>query len=121
MLGNVELERKWLEKTYDGKMAVTSSRKENVDGETMVTPDVVLYEEEPCGLAFSGTPPAEQGEDAGQTRYQATIFCAPELVIPAGSRITVTQYGQTCKLKYSGEAIACPTHQQLAVIREGRK
>ena len=121
MLGNAALERKWLEKTYDGKMTVVGSRKETVDGETVVMPDAVLYEDQPCALAFSGTPNAEQGEDAGQTRYQATIFCAPELVIPAGSRIAVTQYGQTCKLKYSGEAITCPTHQQLAVIREGRK
>lgn len=120
MLGNPELERKWLEMTYDGRMTVTGSKKENVDGETVVTPDVVLYEEQPCALSFSGTPDGTQGEDAGEIAYQGTIFCTPELNIPAGSRITVTQYGATYALWYSGEGIVYPTHQQLSVTRKGR-
>ena len=31
MLGNPDLERKWLEVTYDGVMTVTGSKKQNVD------------------------------------------------------------------------------------------
>ena len=121
MLGNVSLERAALEMTYDGKMTVAGAHKETVDGETVVTPDAVLHEDVPCALSFSGTPGAGQGEDAGETRYQAMIFCPPELDIPAGCRITVTQCGHTYSLRYSGEAITYHTHQQLAVIREGRK
>lgn len=120
MLGNPELERKWLEMTYDGVMTVMGSRKTNVDGETVVTPDAVLYADVPCALSFSGAPNGEQGEDAGEIGYQGTVFCAPELEIPAGCRITVTQYGVTYALRYSGEGITYPTHQQLSVTRKGR-
>lgn len=119
MLGNPALERKWLEMTYDGVMTVTGSKKENVDGETIVTSDAILYEEQPCALSFSGTPDGAQGEDAGEITYQGTIFCAPELMIPAGCRITVVQYGVIYALRYSGEGIAYPTHQQLSVTRKG--
>lgn len=120
MLGNPDLERKWLELTYDGLMTVTGSKKATVKGETVVTPDAVLYEKQPCALSFSSTPDGNQGEDAGEIGYQGTIFCAPELDIPAGCRITVTQYGKTYALVYSGEGIAYPTHQQLSVSRRGR-
>lgn len=120
MLGNPALERKWLEMTYDGMMTVAGSRKTVADGETIVTPDAVLYEDQPCGLSFSGTPDGTQGEDAGEIAYQGTIFCAPELNIPAGCRIAVTQYGVTYALRYSGEGIVYPTHQQLSAVREER-
>ena len=61
-----DLERKWLELTYDGLMTVTGSQKATVKGETVVTPDAVLYEKQPCALSFPGTPDGNQGEDAGE-------------------------------------------------------
>ena len=120
MLGNPDMERKWLELTYDGEMIVTGTRKETIDGETVVTPDAVLYENVPCALSFSGTPDSTQDENSGMIGYQATVFCAPELDIPAGCRITVQQCGAVYALRYSGEGARYPTHQQLSVRREGR-
>ena len=38
----------------------------------------------------------------------------------ATSRIAVLQYGVTYRLKYSGESVAYPTHQQLSAVREER-
>ena len=111
MLGNPELERALLEQTYDGVMTVTGTSKQEVGGETVVTPDAVLHENIPCALSFSGTP---------EISYQATIYCAPELTIPAGCRIVVQQYGATYRLKYSGESAVYPTHQQLSAVREER-
>lgn len=119
MLGNVSEERKLLEQTYDGTMAVYGTAKAKVDGETVVTPDAALYENAPCALTFGGTPDSNQSEDAHEIAYGAVIFCAPELDIPTGCRITVTQYGKTYALKYSGECAMLPTHQQLTVVREG--
>lgn len=120
MLGIIELERAALETTYDGTMAVTGIRKTVVDGETVVTPDAVLYANQACALSFSDTPDSSKDENSGQVRYQATIFCAPELDIPAGCRLTITQYGATYRLKYSGESAIYPTHQQLSAVREER-
>lgn len=120
MLGNPELERALLEQTYDGVMTVTGTRKQEVDGETVVTPDAVLIENAPCALSFSGTPDSKTDANSGQISYQATIYCAPDLTVPAGSRIAVLQYGVTYRLKYSGESVAYPTHQQLSAVREER-
>ena len=120
MLGNPELERALLEQTYDGVMTVTGTSKQEVGGETVVTPDAVLHENIPCALSFSGTPDSKTDADSGQISYQATIYCAPELTIPAGCRIAVQQYGATYRLKYSGESAVYPTHQQLSAVREER-
>lgn len=120
MLGNPEIERKLLESTYDGTMTVLGTRKETVNGETVVTPDAVLHENIPCALSFSGTPDSKTDANSGQISYQATIYCAPELNIPAGSRILVRQYGAEYRLKYSGESAVYPTHRQLSAVREAR-
>lgn len=120
MLGNPEIERRLLESTYDGVMTVTGTRKETRNGETVVTPDAVLHENIPCALSFSGTPDSKTDANSGQISYQATIYCAPDLTVPAGSRITVHQYGMVYQLKYSGESAVYPTHQQLSAVREAR-
>ena len=105
MLGNPELERALLEQTYDGVMTVTGTRKQEVNGETVVTPDAVLHENIPCALSFSGTPDSRTDANSGQISYQATIYCAPDLTVPAGCHIAVQQYGVTYRLKYSGESV----------------
>ena len=117
MLGNPELERALLEQTYDGVMTVTGTRKQEVGGETVVTPDAVLHENIPCALSFSGTPDSKTDANSSQISYQATIYCAP---VPAGCRIAVQQYGVIYRLKYSGESAVYPTHQQLSAVREER-
>ena len=118
MLGNVDAERKLLELTYDGTMTVTGTTKKNVDGETVVEHDTVILDSVPCALSFADTPDSQQNDNSGQVSYQATVFCAPELSIPAGCRLTVAQYGAVYALKYSGEAITYPTHKQLSATRE---
>ena len=84
MLGNPELERALLEQTYDGVMTVTGTRKQTLNGETVVTPDAVLHENIPCALSFSGTPDSGTDEGGGTVRYQATIYCAPDLDCSGG-------------------------------------
>lgn len=89
MLGNPELERALLEQTYDGVMTVTGTSKQEVGGETVVAPDAVLHENIPCALSFSGTPDSKTDANSGQVSYQATIYCAPDLAIPALSLIHI--------------------------------
>ena len=73
MLGNPELERALLEQTYDGVMTVTSTSKQTVNGETVVTPDAVLHENIPCALSFSGT--------AGPTRTAVRSAIRPRSTV----------------------------------------
>ncbi len=83
MLGNPELERALLEQTYDGVMTVTGTSKQEVGGETVVTPDAVAREYPVCAVVFRHTG-QQTDANSGQISYQATIYCAPELTIPGG-------------------------------------
>lgn len=115
MFGNPIIERGCLEKTYDGRMDVIGVKKETIDGETIVTPEALIYENQPCAVSHKQDAQTQQQEDNAQVQYTAKLFCAPELTIPAGCQITVTQYGQTRAFLYSGEAFFYPTHQELTV------
>ena len=74
MLGNPELERALLEQTYDGVMTVTGASKQEVGGETVVTPDAVLHENIPCALSFSGTSYSKTKAMSGQISYQQVLI-----------------------------------------------
>lgn len=116
---SIALERRILEGTYDGCMTVTAKEKSKTGGET-VFQDQSLYRGVPCALSVAGTPENSRVEDGGLIRYKATVFCAPELVIPPGCRIEVTRYGRVTAYRYSGEHALYPTHQQIEVQREER-
>lgn len=120
MLGSAATERKFLEKTYDGIMTAIGSRKETVDGETVITPDVVLAEKQPCALSKNDNAKTKRGDASGEVSAAHKIFCAPELDIPAGCRITVAQYGRETSFLYSGKAFVYSTHQELMVQEVGR-
>ena len=115
----IAAERRVLERTYDGLMTVTAKTKGKENGETVFA-DTILYENLACALSLSETPATGRTEDTGPIRYTATIFCAPELSIPPGCRIEVTQYGVRTVFAYSGERAMYPTHQQISVEREGK-
>lgn len=77
MLGNPELERALLEQTYDGVMTVTGTSKQEVGGETVVTPDTVLHENIPCALSFSGTPGQQNGREQRSDQLSGhDLLCA---------------------------------------------
>ena len=78
----------------------------------------MLHENIHVHCRFSGTPDSRTDANSGQISYQATIYCAPDLTVPAGCHIAVQQYGVTYRLKYSGESVVYPTHQQLSAVQE---
>ena len=81
MLGNPELERALLEQTYDSVMTVTGTSKQEVGGETVVTPDAVLHENIPCALSFSGTPDSRCREILAQReRIASRVACLGQRV-----------------------------------------
>ena len=116
---SVASQRRALERTFQGVMDIFGQNKELVGGETRLRWQL-LQQAVPCALSWGKGAPAQQGEDAGGIHYPATIFCAPELDIPPGSRIAVTQQGKTVPFQYSGECARYPTHQQIVVRREAR-
>ena len=117
MLPKAKMVRHALEKMYDDTCTITCmEEQEKANGATGFLP-VVKYQDEPCKLSYSPGPSAVQG-DVATINQTIMLFIAPEVVIPAGSVITVTHEGVTEDYKRSGICAMYPTHQEIILERE---
>jgi len=106
--------RKALECTYEGLLTVTEHRKEK-GAETKLTgyKDIVVMENQPCKLSYESIQSVQQGESALAVTQTAKLIISPEVVIKAGSKITITQSGVTTDYTSSGVPAVYPTHQEI--------
>lgn len=114
----VDLERKALERTYSGLLSVYISVKKKVDGETKLVREK-LYENVKCALSKVSTPSTRQTDAQNTITYESKLFVPPEINIPPGSEIEVSQYGKTYQFINSAESFVYPTHQELLLERKG--
>lgn len=75
--------------------------------------NVVVLEDQPCRLCFETLKAAGQTESAVEVAQIIRLFLSPEITVPPGSRITVTQDGVTREYKNSGIPAVYPTHQEI--------
>lgn len=106
--------RKIVEATYFGTLTVMEMKK--VKGEksklTKIEPVVVL-ENQPCRLSFETLKAAVQSESAASVTQITKLFVSPDVLLKAGSKITVTQDGVTTDYTCSGVPAMYPTHQEI--------
>ena len=104
--------RKALEKGYDGLFTVTEHQKITKPNHTTGFEDVDVIVNQPCRLSFSSSPSTKEGDvpEIGQT---VKLFFAPELTVKEGSKISVTQNGNTMYYKRSGTVANYPTHKEI--------
>lgn len=109
-----EAHRQAIELTYDGICTITEHRK-NINPTTHLTDyaEVVAWEDRPCKLIFKTLKAAQQTETAANVTQITKLLLAPELVIKAGSKITVTQNGVTTDYTSSGIPAVYATHQEI--------
>ena len=102
-----------IERLYKGlcsvKVKVSSVNEET--GETVFTEKAVLTEQ-PCRLSFQSRNSADGYNTVSQS---VVLFIAPEVEIPSGSKITVTQNGKTTDYCRSGESAVYTSHQEIAL------
>lgn len=112
--------RQAVESTYKGtgKLYVSQHVK---DEETRITREerVLVEPEFPCRLSFSTS--TVQEKDGTFVKVQETkLFCAPEMDIPAGSLLEITQDGRTAYYEKSGYPAVYESHQEVALtLKEG--
>ncbi|WP_068983874.1 hypothetical protein [Lysinibacillus xylanilyticus] len=110
----VSARRKAVESLYKGVCTVKVWR-EVEDPITHVTrhKEVPLFTDQKCKLSFekqtSTTPTGGPAVIAQTTK----LFIAPELDIPAGSKIIVTQHGKTTEYARSGEPAVYMDQQEI--------
>ena len=105
-----------IERLYKGlcsvKVKVSSVNEET--GETVFTEKAVLTEQ-PCRLSFQSRNSAAKDDGYNTVSQSVVLFIAPEVEIPSGSKITVTQNGKTTDYCRSGESAVYTSHQEIAL------
>ena len=74
---------------------------------------IKISENIPCRLSFKNINSAEQTEMQAKTSQIIKLFVAPEVYIPPGSIIGVTQNNITRKYKNSGVSALYTNHQEI--------
>lgn len=106
--------RRAQESLYAGIMTVTEHRKVT-DEESKLTSykDVIVLEDQPCRLSFETLKQAAQSDSAAEVTQVTKLFLSPDIMVNAGSKITVTQDGVTTDYTCSGIPAVYPTHQEI--------
>lgn len=73
----------------------------------------ILADDLPCRISYKAVKSAEPVEEAAAAGQTVTLYTAPDLEIPDGSRITVTQNGVTRDYVRSGRAAVYRFHQEV--------
>lgn len=105
-----------IEATYDG-ICKLYERQSVKDPKTKVTSqrEVLMGEGIPCHLSFAGTGPAVGSETVTAAPQTIKLFLSPEREIKPGSRIEVTQQGQTGSYRRSGQPAVYFSHQEIVL------
>ena len=103
-----------VERLYTGIMTVTEY-KPVTDTVTKITSnqEIDIMTDVPCRISYTSVNAVNMQDGAAHTEQGIKLFCAPELVIPSGSKITVTQNGRTIQYKQSGETAVYTSHQEI--------
>lgn len=109
-----KMHRTVIEQTYDGTCNIYSVQ-DIKDPETKITEhkEVILQGDIPCHMSFAGTGTAEGTGTSTDIKQEIKLFLAPEVLVPPGSRIEVTQNGVTESYSRSGKAAVYYSHQEI--------
>ena len=75
--------------------------------------EVTLLENLPCRLSFKNISQTDQSGSFAATNQIGKLFIAPEVYVPPGSIIEVTQNSVTRKYKHSGISAIYTNHQEI--------
>lgn len=106
--------RKTLERGYTGTFTVTERKKVVREDHSTGFAEAQTVTGQPCRLSFTTSPAAGDGDTATLTQ-SVKLFCAPEIIVPEGSRITVTQNGVTEEYARSGMVAMYDTHAEYVL------
>ena len=77
--------------------------------------EVTLFENLPCRLSFKNISQTSQTESFAVSSQVVKLFITPEVYVPPGSVIEVTQNGVTRKYKHSGISVVYTNHQEIVL------
>lgn len=111
-----ELHRSVIEGTYGGRCNIYALES-ITDPKTRVTrqTEIQVQEDIPCYLSYSGGGPAVKSDTVTVVSQTIKLYLSPDLIIPPGCRIEVTQQGRTESYSQSGKAEVYTSHQEVTL------
>lgn len=102
-----------IERLYIGKCTITE-HQQFFDTTTKQTKfcDVDIFTDIPCRLSFSSLR-VTSDEAVSSVTQSIKLFLAPDIKIPAGCKITVTQNNRTTSYKQSSTPAVHSNHQEI--------
>ena len=105
-----------IERMYEGVCTITVKESYKENGVTR-TRDAIYCEKQKCRLSYQSSSASDE-TDTVSTSYQIIkLFIAPEIEIPEGAKIEVTQHGRTETYKRSGKPMIYSNHQEVILDR----
>ncbi|MFL2104135.1 hypothetical protein [Desemzia sp. FAM 23991] len=105
--------RNAVESTYIGKCTIWKKEKIKLpNGSTSFGP-VIDKPDIPCKLSFSNINSANSSDNATLVSTVVKLFINPDIKIEPGSKLVVTQNGETNEYGKSGEPALYFTHQEI--------
>ena len=100
---------------WRGKCTITVRNNETTDENTgrVVEGEVETCTNEECRISFDTVNATQTENNAANIIQSITLFIDREVVIPEGSKITVTQNGVTAVYEKSGKPAVYSTHQEI--------
>lgn len=103
-----------LQTLWDGLCTVTVRRmvinKQNGRNEPQ---EVVTVEDAPCRLSYKTVSTAGEQDHAATAQQTVKLLLSNEWDVPPGSKITVTQHGNTVEFAWSGLPARYSHHQEI--------
>lgn len=115
MLSYIRVEqRKAIESLYEGTCTILSTVDVKDPITNITSPqEITIVENESCRLSYGKPEIMEDSEIADTTKQLIKLFIKPELNIPSGSLIEVTQHGKTTYFSNSGYPNIHGSHQEI--------
>ena len=103
-------------KFYDSKMTITVNEMVK-EGNITKNKWVEKAKDVPCRISKRNL--AITGKETGAIDYQISLYCDPDIEVPAGSRIEVNGIqGDKVRYKRSSEAFKYNSHQEITLTRD---
>lgn len=108
--------REAIESTYIGLCDIVEYiKKRNEKSKINEYVEEIVETEQKCRLSYENVTNANQGDEINSVTQIIKLFIASELKIKTGSKIIVTQNGETTAYKNSGKPAKYKTHQEIVL------
>mgnify|MGYP006987979803 FL=1 len=121
MLPTAEMVRAAIESLYDGVATAKVLETAKIDTKTgRPTTTERTIAPFPCRLSYGQLPTTDRATGVAEMAQTVKLFCAPELVIPAGSDIEVKHRGRVLTFRASGVPAIYDSHQEIPLEHKER-